>query len=1652
MLSPPLSPSAPTPLPDREEGAPRVRLLARGGERSDGQPRMYSALSSPPVAREVAIRMEVPEPLPDRELPAPAGKWYSLEEADEALPPIGPTAGELAERVRPFNTLRFCLCRTVGYLAALFAVLALFAVSELFRLQRCAHGQGDCFALELVEVGGLCSHEVDYLVRARVRNPLSLSVHMGDLSLSVRRVGATDDLAYTRLVLAASMNGGPLETRVPPGLSDVQAGPAKLLLGELDALSAVASQISNGSSLALEAFVSIDATVAWLSFSRQIPLHIECEHGRCATALAKEAPPKWVYSVGFELRALTVGDEAMGAAGGGEEGEGAPRAVDSLAVAISGLLAFRRTPTDASAPVANAARRAHSLSSDGALANASVVVHLPRVDAHVVWQPDRKSGGGSRGPGVAAGEAGRSGFAPYQMPLLAARLDAQTMVLRLADAELPLHARAWVPHLATSGAALAQRASAAAAAIALLSGQVDSSLESGRLHLVGAGARFVSSGDDEAGDVIFDADEQQGALVSLGRGRGRGGGRGGDAAPSAQSGDVPAAEPDSAPSAAQSTCMLQYILDSLHPVALTASAAKQAQAAAALAASAQAPTGNSAVSLVDGSAVIDLTAMVKKADHKKRFERVRASLLHAHPSGTGMDLQLEMWLAQMPAGIRIRGTFPAVSTEVRLAGVRIATVRLESTSWPRQASEALQLRLSVTIGDLSVLAARIAHALRTHGAAARRELALSLSGLDDATSDFAANALSGVRLVVWRLGSRALRDPVGALQRKERLASDEQFYKLARWWEPSFRADSWSVLHTRADAVTFNMAMPYTATPPIFEMNVGAPHVRFLDGVKPVLICSTMAGQFALPTPIANNLTIELTSQVSLALQTMIHGAKLPLSVQIEWTAPDGGLPQRVSLPLEMPDLRTDAAGGEADEPAVHLPVDPAVDEHAEKSVPGGTWQVLAGKPKIIWGSMMSTLLFWEEGVSFDMQLPLHNPLNFAVEVKRVSLSATFNDPDGASTFAPDSAVPLVDALVIENLQFRLEPNQTALSPKISIGLHAREVETLTRVINEVSDHQRLCGNIMGTVTIALRVGNDAPFEMEQPFSSPHVSLYGKDDHVCDFTLDTCEELFAPALRWPAAAPLPASFDPFGPLERLLSGPGTAARPASVFAATAEGASWLRYATGGQAYDLHVDVINASSVPLADPHDTPADPFVLASVGCDGKQCNACTHCIGTSVVQNAESAEWRERLHFGIVSAEQSVTLRLMDYDSQFAQKLLLARTIEPPWPPSGALIEVRSTSRYGERPMHLFARLGYVPAVVPEPSDGARLLHDGAEKLVVTHLTEQPVRVSEGFHVRFQVKALANAAAVELKTAGLDPVAHPIPAEGGTRAPAAGGPKVKLSTSNNDWAPFRPAPAFSLLVYSGAAASADELVGHKCGSTACPGCAGIKSSICLTFDHRTVRLYVDGMPTYQRAGQSQVPLDDGNAHTISVRFDVARKQLAVSVDDAQVPALHEQMTASVLERLEGDGGYARVGITAGSGEEETRPLVLEALAVSAASASPPASVIAPSPADGYVGRVGHPCEFTLRPRTACGLPALFVRTWRVHAQATTSAMDGSVPRGRMLEATAAAELPSAGASPHTAHTMRFVPTLAGIHRILVSEGGESGRQYDVGEVLVLQ
>jgi hypothetical protein len=83
-------------------------------------------------------------------------------------------------------------------------VLLLFAATELVRLRNCAHGGGGCFALELVEVGGLCSHEVDYLLRARVRNPLSLSVHLGDVSVALRAAGSLTGVEVTAAASAAA--------------------------------------------------------------------------------------------------------------------------------------------------------------------------------------------------------------------------------------------------------------------------------------------------------------------------------------------------------------------------------------------------------------------------------------------------------------------------------------------------------------------------------------------------------------------------------------------------------------------------------------------------------------------------------------------------------------------------------------------------------------------------------------------------------------------------------------------------------------------------------------------------------------------------------------------------------------------------------------------------------------------------------------------------------------------------------------------------------------------------------------------------------------------------------------------------------------------------------------------------------------------------------------------------------------------------------------------------------------------------------------------------------------------------------------------------------------------------------------------------------
>lgn len=221
-------------------------------------------------------------------------------------------------------------------------------------------------------------------------------------------------------------------------------------------------------------------------------------------------------------------------------------------------------------------------------------------------------------------------------------------------------------------------------------------------------------------------------------------------------------------------------------------------------------------------------------------------------------------------------------------------------------------------------------------------------------------------------------------------------------------------------------------------------------------------------------------------------------------------------------------------------------------------------------------------------------------------------------------------------------------------------------------------------------------------------------------------------------------------------------------------------------------------------------------------------------------------------------------------------------------------------------------------------------------------------------------------------------------------------------------------------------------------------------------MRLYVDGRPTFQRAGAAHVRLDDGSAHTLSVSFDLARKQLTVTVDDWPTPALHEQLISSVLEQFEGGGGYARVGITAGTGLQEGRPLVLEALNVTAAIAVPHKSVVEPSPAEGYVGRVHHECVFSIRSRTACGLPSLLRASWQVFAQATTSAMAGSVARGAMIPAARRRAPDGSGQAEERATTLElsFVPELAGIHRILVldSSEGPGAIPYAVGDVLVLQ
>lgn len=251
--------------------------------------------------------------------------------------------------------------------------------------------------------------------------------------------------------------------------------------------------------------------------------------------------------------------------------------------------------------------------------------------------------------------------------------------------------------------------------------------------------------------------------------------------------------------------------------------------------------------------------------------------------------------------------------------------------------------------------------------------------------------------------------------------------------------------------------------------------------------------------------------------------------------------------------------------------------------------------------------------------------------------------------------------------------------------------------------------------------------------------------------------------------------------------------------------------------------------------------------------------------------------------------------------------------------------------------------------------------------------------------------------------------------------------------------------------------MLGVPCGNRACPGVAGVNHSLAVTFDGDTVRLYVDGRPTYQRAGRALAKLGDGRTHSVRVVADAARAQLLVHVDDEPQPALHSELLPEHLAALNASGGWAHVGFTAGTGYAEARPLVLHRFAVAVARAAARASVVHPAPSEGSVGHLGRECEFSLEPRTDCGLPTAVVPGWSVYVQAMSSALEGSIARGPVMPTSAAdAEDGAATGSGGSLSTMasrlrlRFVPEFEGIHRVLVHEPS-TGKTWSVGEVLVL-
>jgi len=353
--------------------------------------------------------------------------------------------------------------------------------------------------------------------------------------------------------------------------------------------------------------------------------------------------------------------------------------------------------------------------------------------------------------------------------------------------------------------------------------------------------------------------------------------------------------------------------------------------------------------------------------------------------------------------------------------------------------------------------------------------------------------------------------------------------KTQQWWFPLTSTGAWTLGHTSSDSIAFKIGMVLHNPSPVnarmrnmdafVELERNGKRARFGNGFildDPTAMLndpSYRRGDLFLPgnaTSVVDAMLIvqqdpkereictpESLSDANTAGNCMISTIMQSLISQIEtsfWVTSsfDNLRGERIQARLHV--LFLEGKTGERIQPYVPPPRYPkdlpsaanvsAVDEFVSifQTVDINGWSTA-------WESLI------RDGVTLAIQVKLHNPFSFPVEMGAFEMNLEFDDPTGEyvwylpRSYDPQLSIPLVTGLKNQVMNIVLKSNETKYTPEVTVPLLTHKEEFACRLYNAAEKVQELCASLpSGQIRLAL-----GSFQWSQHFSIFNVTAAGSN-------------------------------------------------------------------------------------------------------------------------------------------------------------------------------------------------------------------------------------------------------------------------------------------------------------------------------------------------------------------------------------------------------------------------------------------------------------------------------------------------------------------------------------------------------------------------------